>query len=170
MQSSRNTRAVFVSNQRREKDLLLSSSSRLFWNPYRERPMSNKHVMPEQANKKFLAKLKEREIDVTACYQCGRCSSGCPISDFFDLSVMEIVRLAAYGAEDTLLKSKTIWLCAACETCASRVSQRYRDSCIDGCRERISTSKRHHSGGKKTSPPSTHVSSPQSSIGAGPMR
>ncbi len=60
------------------------------------------------------------KIDVQACYQCGRCSSGCPISEFFDYSVMEVVRLASYGKEEMLLSSKTIWLCAACETCATR--------------------------------------------------
>ena len=33
---------------------------------------------------------------------------------------MEVVRLASYGMEDQLLTSKSIWLCAACETCATR--------------------------------------------------
>ena len=65
-------------------------------------------------------KLQARDIDVQACYQCGRCSAGCPIGDFFDLNVMEVVRLAAYGQEERLLHSHAIWLCAACETCATR--------------------------------------------------
>jgi len=77
-------------------------------------------ISPDDRNEKFLGKLKARRIDVQACYQCGRCSSGCPVSDFFDLSVMEVVRLAAYGQVEKLLHSHTIWLCAACETCASR--------------------------------------------------
>jgi len=77
-------------------------------------------INPEQGNQKFLAKLEEREVDVHACYQCGRCSAGCPITEFFDISTMEVVRLAAYGMEDMLLRSKAIWLCAACETCATR--------------------------------------------------
>lgn len=82
--------------------------------------MNNNVISPEMGNKKFLDKLETMKIDVHACYQCGRCSSGCPVSDFFDLQVMEVVRLASYGMEDILLKSKTIWLCAACETCATR--------------------------------------------------
>ena len=77
-------------------------------------------ISPDDRNEKFLRKLKTRNIDVQACYQCGRCSSGCPIGDFFDLNVMEVVRLAGYGQEDKLLNSHTIWLCAACETCATR--------------------------------------------------
>ena len=82
--------------------------------------MSNNTISPQQGNKKFLQKLEERGVDVQACYQCGRCSAGCPITEFFDLSTMEVVRLAAYGMEDLLLDSKAIWLCAACETCATR--------------------------------------------------
>ncbi|MGB3225558.1 MAG: 4Fe-4S dicluster domain-containing protein [Desulforhopalus sp.] len=82
--------------------------------------MDKNCISPDERSEKFLRKLKTRNIDVQACYQCGRCSSGCPIGDFFDLNVMEVVRLAAYGQEERLLQSHTIWLCAACETCATR--------------------------------------------------
>ena len=82
--------------------------------------MSNTTISPQQGNKKFLQKLEERGVDVQACFQCGRCSAGCPITEFFDLTTMEVVRLAAYGMEERLLDSKAIWLCAACETCATR--------------------------------------------------
>jgi heterodisulfide reductase subunit C len=82
--------------------------------------MDKQNISPDERNEKFLTKLRQRDIDVQACYQCGRCSSGCPIGDYFDFSVMEVVRLAAYGQEDRLLNSHTIWLCAACETCATR--------------------------------------------------
>ena len=77
-------------------------------------------MSPEDRNRKFLNKLEEREVNVQACYQCGRCSAGCPVGEFFDLNVMEVVRLAAYGMEEPLLNCHTIWLCAACETCATR--------------------------------------------------
>lgn len=77
-------------------------------------------ISPDERSEKFLAKLKQRDLDVQACYQCGRCSAGCPVGDFFDLNVMEVVRLAAYGQEERLLDSHAIWLCAACETCATR--------------------------------------------------
>lgn len=82
--------------------------------------MDNSCISPDNRNEKFLRKLQDRNIDVHACYQCGRCSSGCPIGEFFDLKVMEVVRLASYGSEEKLLESHTIWLCAACETCATR--------------------------------------------------
>ncbi len=82
--------------------------------------MINSTISPEDRNHKFTEKLKTRNIDVQACFQCGRCSSGCPIGPFFDLNVMEVVRLASYGMEEKLLNSHTIWLCAACETCGTR--------------------------------------------------
>jgi len=82
--------------------------------------MDNSALTPRDSNERLLDKLTARGVDVKACFQCTRCSGGCPIGDFFDLSVMEIVRLAAYGVEEPLLKAKTIWLCAACETCATR--------------------------------------------------
>lgn len=82
--------------------------------------MENSTISPADRNDKFLNKLQSRQIDVQACFQCGRCSAGCPIGEYFDMNVMEVVRLAAYGQEDRLMQSKTIWLCAACETCATR--------------------------------------------------
>lgn len=82
--------------------------------------MDNKAITSHDRSEKLLAKLDARNIDVKSCFQCTRCAAGCPIGDFFDLSVMEIVRLASYGVEERLLNAKTIWLCAACETCATR--------------------------------------------------
>jgi heterodisulfide reductase subunit C len=82
--------------------------------------MDKTTISASQRSEKFLTKLRDRQIDVGACFQCGRCSSGCPIGEYFDLSVMQVVRLAAYGQEESLLGCKTIWLCAACETCATR--------------------------------------------------
>ena len=54
------------------------------------------------------------------CYQCGRCSSGCPIAAHFDIKTMDVVRLAALGMEEPLMESHAIWLCAGCETCTTR--------------------------------------------------
>jgi heterodisulfide reductase subunit C len=82
--------------------------------------MNSDRIAAEDGNQKFLHKLEVTGIDVHACFQCGRCSAGCPVADYFDLQVMEVVRLASYGMEDILLGSRTIWLCAACETCATR--------------------------------------------------
>ena len=53
------------------------------------------------------------------CYQCGTCSAGCPFVDDMDLSPDEIIRYIILDRKE-VLNSKTIWLCAACYTCAER--------------------------------------------------
>jgi heterodisulfide reductase subunit B len=57
------------------------------------------------------------------CYQCIRCTSGCPLTDFFDYRPNEIIRLVQIGDSEAALNSKTPWLCAACLTCTTRCPQ-----------------------------------------------
>ena len=67
--------------------------------------MTSDTISPGQESKKLLAKLQTMDIDVQACFQCGRCSAGCPITEFFDLTTMEVVRLAAYGVKDKVVEA-----------------------------------------------------------------
>lgn len=57
---------------------------------------------------------------VNRCFQCRKCSTGCPVSEMMDLLPHQIVRYAQLGLEDRLLKSRSIWICASCRTCKSR--------------------------------------------------
>ena len=77
-------------------------------------------ISVQSASAELQKALKDAGLDVDACFQCGRCSAGCPVSAFFDLLPMQVIRLCAYGQEDLLLPSQTIWLCASCETCTTR--------------------------------------------------
>lgn len=54
------------------------------------------------------------------CYQCGKCSAGCPIAGYMDYLPHQIVRLLQIGDIATILSAKTIWYCAACFMCDSR--------------------------------------------------
>ena len=58
--------------------------------------------------------------DILACYQCGECTSGCPVSEFMDIKPNQIARMCQLGMEEELLNSKTIWICASCFQCFSR--------------------------------------------------
>ena len=58
--------------------------------------------------------------NVYKCYQCGRCSAGCPFAFEMDLLPNQIIRLVQMGAEEEVVKSKTLYLCASCFTCQSR--------------------------------------------------
>ncbi len=57
---------------------------------------------------------------VSHCYQCGKCSAGCPISFQMDYLPNQIMRMVQLGMEDQVLSSRTIWLCASCLTCTVR--------------------------------------------------
>jgi heterodisulfide reductase subunit C len=64
-----------------------------------------------------------REIsgeDVRACYQCGKCTAGCPLASAMDLMPNQILRLIQVGEYEQALRSRTIWQCASCLTCAAR--------------------------------------------------
>ena len=71
-----------------------------------------------------LAQMIERETGDNAflCYQCVKCTSGCPLSDHFDLTPNQVMRSVQFN-DERVLESKTIWLCASCQTCTTRCPQ-----------------------------------------------
>ncbi|MCD4690586.1 4Fe-4S dicluster domain-containing protein [bacterium] len=58
--------------------------------------------------------------NLAACYQCGRCSAGCPVVEEMDIIPSEVIRLLQLGQVEPVLESKTIWICASCLQCSSR--------------------------------------------------
>jgi heterodisulfide reductase subunit C2 len=65
-------------------------------------------------------RLVGAHLTVTSCFQCRKCSAGCPLSFAMDLFPDQVIRLALLGQEDRVLGSRTIWVCSGCETCTSR--------------------------------------------------
>jgi heterodisulfide reductase subunit B len=61
--------------------------------------------------------------NVYLCYQCVKCTSGCPLAEHFDLAPNQVLRAAQLGMEDRLFDSRTPWLCASCQTCTTRCPQ-----------------------------------------------
>jgi heterodisulfide reductase subunit C len=55
-----------------------------------------------------------------ACFQCGKCTNGCPVLFAMDIAPHRLVRLVQLGRKDEVLQSDTIWVCASCETCTTR--------------------------------------------------
>lgn len=68
----------------------------------------------------WVEKLRADGVDVRSCYQCGKCTGGCPMAFAMDYPPRTIIRMIQLGLIDTALRSRTIWLCASCETCATR--------------------------------------------------
>ncbi len=59
-------------------------------------------------------------VDLGVCFQCKKCSSGCPVTRLAKSRPSEIMRLLHLGAGDELLSSDLVWMCASCQTCSAR--------------------------------------------------
>ncbi|MBO8168013.1 MAG: 4Fe-4S dicluster domain-containing protein [Thermoanaerobacteraceae bacterium] len=59
-------------------------------------------------------------VDVKDCYQCGKCTAGCPVAFAMDYTPRQVMRLLQLGLKEEALKCRSIWLCAHCETCYAR--------------------------------------------------
>ncbi len=69
----------------------------------------------------FLHQVEKASSEkITLCYQCRKCSSGCPVSFAMDYLPDVILRMVQLGLKDRVLNSNTIWICASCETCTTR--------------------------------------------------
>jgi heterodisulfide reductase subunit C2 len=72
----------------------------------------------------FVAEVERRGGTApSACFQCHKCSTGCPIGPDMDLLPSQVMRLVQFGAEKEVLQSRAIWLCASCEACTTRCPQ-----------------------------------------------
>ncbi len=58
--------------------------------------------------------------EVFNCYQCNKCSAGCPVAFAMDLLPHQVIRSVLFGKKEKVMSSGTIWLCASCETCTTR--------------------------------------------------
>ena len=59
-------------------------------------------------------------VDLSVCFQCRKCTSGCPVAGLAASPPSEIIRRLHLGAGDELLESDIVWMCASCETCYAR--------------------------------------------------
>jgi heterodisulfide reductase subunit B2 len=72
-----------------------------------------------------LAQRVQQELgeNVYLCYQCVKCTSGCPVAQFMDWRPNQVMRALQLGQEDIALHAETPWLCASCQTCTTRCPQ-----------------------------------------------
>ena len=71
---------------------------------------------------RYFADLVKRlgDADVRSCYQCKKCSSGCPVAFAMDYMPHQVIRMVQMGLRQRALACSTIWICASCETCTTR--------------------------------------------------
>lgn len=59
-------------------------------------------------------------VDLSICFQCKKCTSGCPVSKLVKCPPSEIMRRLHLNSGDEILKSDILWMCVSCETCSAR--------------------------------------------------
>ena len=73
-----------------------------------------------EENVKFCEKVKELSGEnVDLCFQCGACSSSCPLTFKMDLLPSTVMRFIQLGLEE-VLECRTIWVCSTCFSCTVR--------------------------------------------------
>ncbi|MGB9006613.1 MAG: 4Fe-4S dicluster domain-containing protein [Candidatus Aminicenantales bacterium] len=79
------------------------------------------HISRKEIRNDFVRKVEELSgQNLLVCYQCGKCSAGCPQAGQMDILPNQVIRLAQLGQKEDLVGSKTIWVCASCLTCNVR--------------------------------------------------
>ncbi len=75
----------------------------------------------DKIEKEFIKKIEGLSgQNLYACYQCGKCTAGCPITEHMDILPHTIIRLLQIGSDKEVLDSKTIWLCSSCMQCMAK--------------------------------------------------
>lgn len=53
------------------------------------------------------------------CYQCHKCSVGCPTAHAMTYRPAQIMRAVQFGLQDLMIRDASIWRCLTCETCGT---------------------------------------------------
>ena len=86
----------------------------------------NKPIKASELDPKFKYELQKMHGSekILKCFQCGTCTSDCPVARFSDnYRPRTLIHMAQLGLKDRVLNCNTLWLCAACFTCTDRCPQ-----------------------------------------------
>jgi heterodisulfide reductase subunit C2 len=75
----------------------------------------------EKIDTRFLEEVKNRSGEnLSLCYQCLKCTAGCPTAPHMDFRPNTLIRMIQMGRKEAVLRSHAIWFCVSCETCGTR--------------------------------------------------
>lgn len=63
---------------------------------------------------------KLAHTQVSNCYQCGKCTAGCPRGEAMDAGPTKLIHLVQTGAVLEAAKCESVWQCVSCLTCSTR--------------------------------------------------
>jgi heterodisulfide reductase subunit C len=66
------------------------------------------------------------DVNLDDCYQCGKCTAGCPMSHEMDLVPRQVIRSLQLGLYRQALTARSPWVCAQCQVCSVRCPQEVR--------------------------------------------
>jgi len=82
------------------------------------------HLSGKDYDPDFLQKMMEESgQNINLCFQCKKCTAGCPAVWAMDLTPTQIIHAARLGLKELVFNSKTIWFCVSCQTCTTRCPQ-----------------------------------------------
>jgi heterodisulfide reductase subunit C len=83
--------------------------------------MSRQEHQPPDNGETLLEVVQRRTgRNPAACYQCGKCSAGCPMAEETSLRPHDVMRLILRDDREGLFAGESIWICLTCETCTAR--------------------------------------------------
>ena len=69
----------------------------------------------------FLKEVEKKSGEnLSLCYQCLKCTAGCPTAPYMDVRPNSIIRMIQMGMREEVMGSSAIWLCVYCQTCGTR--------------------------------------------------
>ena len=78
-------------------------------------------IPTREQDRQLISKVeKEAGTSINLCYQCGKCTAGCPAAFAMDYPPRQIIRLLQLNLVDQALEAGSIWICASCDTCSTR--------------------------------------------------
>jgi heterodisulfide reductase subunit C len=78
-------------------------------------------INSQKSDNSLIHLVKETSgIDLSLCYQCMKCASGCPVAKLTQSPPSEIIRRLHLGAGNELLENDLIWACLSCGVCYER--------------------------------------------------
>ena len=66
---------------------------------------------------------KQAGVNLDDCYQCGKCTAGCPMVHAMDYSPRQVIRLLHMGQVQAAINARAPWICANCMVCSARCPQ-----------------------------------------------
>ena len=98
---------------------------------------------PEQKNSEIARIESLAHTKVADCYQCGKCSAGCPRAEQMDVLPSTVIRLIQCGEVKKAASAASVWQCVACLTCSARCPKSVNIAGVMGALKQISLEKKY---------------------------